>query len=194
MIVILSGLSCAGKDTAQNYLVTKGFKNIISTTSRPIRPKEKEGVEYHFVTKEEFKNKINNNEFLEHREYHTLLHGVPDVWYYGIELKNIPEDNNVVAVLDPIGYYALLDKFGKENVKLIWLELDEETRKERNILRGDYDESEFTRRNIKDIETFAGLEDEANIMINNCGSLEDLHNYLDLAIEELEALSESRIY
>ena len=66
MLVILSGVSGAGKDTIKKELI-KRMENVISLpsfTSRKPRNEEKEGVQYHFITKEQFKEKfkvINKN-------------------------------------------------------------------------------------------------------------------------------------
>ncbi len=59
MLVILSGVSGAGKDTIKRELI-KRMENVISLpsfTSRKPRPGEEEGIQYHFITKEEFKEK-----------------------------------------------------------------------------------------------------------------------------------------
>lgn len=72
MILVISGWSCAGKDTAQDFLAKKGWGFIVSTTSRPIRPNEVEGKNYYFVTRQEFENKIKNNELLEYRSYNKI--------------------------------------------------------------------------------------------------------------------------
>ena len=60
MLVILSGVSGAGKDTIKKELI-KRMEDIISLpsfTSREPRPGEEEGVQYHFISKDEFKGKI----------------------------------------------------------------------------------------------------------------------------------------
>lgn len=48
---------------------------VVTTTSRPQREGEKDGVDYHFISKEEFSEKIKNNEFLEYVEYGGNLYG-----------------------------------------------------------------------------------------------------------------------
>ena len=65
MLVILSGVSGAGKDTIKKELI-KRMDNVISLpsfTSRKPRVGEEEGVQYHFITKQEFEERIKNNEF-----------------------------------------------------------------------------------------------------------------------------------
>ena len=63
MLVILSGVSGAGKDTIKKELL-KRMDDVItlpSYTSRTMRPGEQEGVQYHFITKEQFEDKIRQN-------------------------------------------------------------------------------------------------------------------------------------
>lgn len=77
MLVILSGVSGAGKDTIKKELI-KRMQNVISLpsfTSREPRPGEEEGVQYHFITKEEFKEKIKKEEFYEYDLHHENYYG-----------------------------------------------------------------------------------------------------------------------
>ena len=73
--LIFSAPSGSGKSTIVQWL-TKEHPELnlsfsISATSRPPRGEEKHGVEYFFLTPEEFKAKINANEFLEYEEVYT---------------------------------------------------------------------------------------------------------------------------
>ena len=77
MLVILSGVSGAGKDTIKKELI-KRMDNVISLpsyTSRKPRVGEKEGLQYHFITKQEFEQKIANNEFYEYDLHHENYYG-----------------------------------------------------------------------------------------------------------------------
>lgn len=185
MILIISGMSCAGKDTAQDYLASKGWDFLVSTTSRPIRPNEIEGKNYYFVSRPEFEDKIKNDELLEYRSYKTKVKGIDDLWYYGVEKKNVTIEKNTIAVLDSVGYHAFVKEFGKENVKLLWIDLPDELRRERNIARLDYDETEFNRRTIQDAISFGDLRDHATITIDNSGTYEDLYYLLDILHDQL---------
>ena len=64
-LIIFSAPSGSGKSTIINYLLTQNLNLAfsISATSRPPRGTEKHGVEYFFLTPEEFKQRIANNEF-----------------------------------------------------------------------------------------------------------------------------------
>lgn len=71
-LIVISGPTCAGKDTICRELlkINKNIWKSISYTSRPIRGNEVDGVDYFFVTKEEFEEKIRNNEMLEYAQVH----------------------------------------------------------------------------------------------------------------------------
>lgn len=72
-LIIFSAPSGAGKSTIINYLLEKklNLSFSVSATSRPPRGKEQNGVEYFFLTPEEFKIKIEKQEFLEFEEVYT---------------------------------------------------------------------------------------------------------------------------
>ncbi len=73
--IIISAPSGSGKSTIINRIMTEhpemNMKFSISCTSRPPRGQEQNGVEYFFVSPEEFRNKIDNDEFLEYEEVYS---------------------------------------------------------------------------------------------------------------------------
>ena len=79
LLIVISGPSGAGKDTICNKVIEES-ENIwlsVSMTSRKPRGKEQEGVEYFFITREEFEEKIKNGEILEYTEYNNNYYGTP---------------------------------------------------------------------------------------------------------------------
>lgn len=84
-VLVLSGPSGAGKSSLLNEVIDDIGKSYfsISTTTRPIREGEKDGVHYHFVNEEEFKQDIEDNNFLEY----AVVHGN----YYGTSIKPVRE-------------------------------------------------------------------------------------------------------
>ena len=77
-LIIFSAPSGSGKSTIINYLLTQNLNLSfsISATSRPPRGKERHGVEYFFLSPEEFKQRIANDEFLEYEEvYENRFYG-----------------------------------------------------------------------------------------------------------------------
>lgn len=77
MLVLLSGVSGAGKDTIKKELI-KRMDNVTSMpsyTDRKPREGEENGKIYHFITTEEFENKIKNDEFYEYSVHHEHYYG-----------------------------------------------------------------------------------------------------------------------
>ena len=79
VLVILSSPSGAGKTSIARALVeeNKNFLFSVSATTRKSRPGEVNGKEYHFLTVNEFREKINDGQFLEHAEVFGNLYGTP---------------------------------------------------------------------------------------------------------------------
>lgn len=77
MIIILTGKTASGKDTIQFELLRKypNLKRVITTTSRVPRKGEENGIAYHFISEESFRQKISNEDFLEHVSYGGNLYG-----------------------------------------------------------------------------------------------------------------------
>ena len=77
LLIVLSGLSGAGKDTILDGLRGAGLPLYISVaaTTRASRPGEKEGYDYYFVSREKFQEMIDNNELLEWAEVYGNLYG-----------------------------------------------------------------------------------------------------------------------
>ena len=98
LLIVVSGPSGAGKDTICQKLI-KENSNIwmsVSMTTRKPRPLEKDGVDYFFVSSEEFENKINDNTFLEYASYNDYYYGTPKD---KVEEK-LNEGKDVILVID----------------------------------------------------------------------------------------------
>ena len=101
-LIIFSAPSGSGKSTIINYLLTQNLNLAfsISATSRPPRGTEKDGVEYFFLTPEEFRNRIANDEFLEYEEvYQDRFYGTLKAQ---VE-KQLAAGQNVIFDVDVVG-------------------------------------------------------------------------------------------
>ena len=100
-LIVISGPSGAGKDTVVNKLkeINDNIWVSISCTSRLPRGSEVDGKDYFFLTKEQFEEKINNNEFLEYAVYNDNYYGTP---LYKINEK-LNEGVDVILVIEVQG-------------------------------------------------------------------------------------------
>lgn len=109
--IIFSAPSGSGKSTIINYLMEQGL-NLhfsISATSRPPRGKEQNGVEYFFLTADEFRKKIADGEFLEYEEVYT------DRFYGTLKSqvdKQLAEGENVIFDVDVKGGCSIKNHYG----------------------------------------------------------------------------------
>ena len=104
-MIVLLGKTCSGKDTILNKLVKDyGYFKLTTYTTRPMRKGEIQDKTYHFVSEEEFLDKLNSEFFLEHKKYETA----EGEWYYGSAKEDYENgDNNSVIILTPSGFEAL---------------------------------------------------------------------------------------
>ncbi len=95
-LVVLSAPSGAGKTTICKKLVERNpdFRISVSATTRPPRPGEVDGVDYYFISPEEFQQKIARGEFLEYENVHGN--------YYGTLRETVEEllDNGFTVLFD----------------------------------------------------------------------------------------------
>lgn len=164
-IFVVMGKSATGKDTIYKTLASDlslNLREIVIYTTRPIRKGEQDGVEYHFVTEEELKRLQGDGKVIEHRSYKTV-HGV---WHYftvndgQIQLEQ--ENYIIIGTLE--SYLQMVQYFGEEVVKPIYIEVEngerltralnrekkqEKPRYEEMCRRFLADETDFSEENIK---------------------------------------------
>ena len=134
-LVIFSAPSGAGKSTIVNYLLDQhlDLKFSISATSRPPRGTERNGVEYYFLAPDEFRQKVDNGEFLEYEEVYKDR-------YYGTlksEVQRILDNgNNVIFDVDVVGGCNIKDYYGKQALAVFIKPPSIEELRQRLIKRG----------------------------------------------------------
>ena len=78
LLIVVSGPAGSGKGTVNSQLVATGdFVFSVSATTRAPRPGEIDGVNYHFIDREEFQRRIDENGFLEYTTYCDNFYGTP---------------------------------------------------------------------------------------------------------------------
>ncbi len=164
-MIVLVGASASGKTEVARALKNKyGLTKIITHTTRAMREKEIDGVDYHFVSVEDFLNLKKDNYFVETTEYNGN--------YYGTSRKEI-EDNKVLVV-DPNGLHAFV-ALGDHRIVTFFLNAAESTREKRMLLRGDHPEAIQKR-----------LEnDKTDFSYNNVGRTDFVIDTEKISVEEV---------
>lgn len=178
VILILVGKTCSGKDSIVKELVKKhNYKRIITYSTRPMRKGEKQDITYHFISEDNFRQKIEEGFFAEWKTYNTEF----GVLYYGTALKDLEnaEDNSVI-ILTPDGVMDIKNKLNKKST-IIYVYANNATIKARLMKRKD-NEREADRRLKHDNEKFRGIENEVNrIVYNNFDA--DINDVVDKILE-----------
>ena len=165
-LIVFSAPSGAGKTTLVKYII-ETFNDIqfsISATSRIARGKEKDGVDYYFLSNEEFKAKVQNDEFIEYEEVYGGN-------YYGTlksELDRIWNANKIAIFdIDVVGGANIKNMFPNETLSIFVMPPSIDVLKNRLLERGDVSSEQINVR-VKKAESeldYASKFD--NIIINN---------------------------
>lgn len=174
-IVALMGEAGSGKDTILHRIMEKYpsyFNEIISCTTRPPRQGEKEGVNYHFLSVEDFIRKILNGDMLEATEFNS--------WHYGTDSQSLTIDKINIGVFNPEGVRCLQED---ENIELyvFYVRAAGKQRLLRQLNREENpDVDEIIRRYKADTEDFSFLNDIKYITLQN-NTLDDI----DIAVDTI---------
>lgn len=179
-MIVLIGKTASGKTLIREELIRRGYSGIITYTSRPVRKGEKQDVTYHFISEEEFKQKIDNNFFAEYNTYDTVF----GKWYYGSALEDLENaDDKSVIILTPDGYRDVVDKLSKKPIS-IYIYANNSTIKKRLKKRGD-NKDEAQRRIEHDNEDFKDVENMVDkIVYNNDGT--NINDVVDKILKYVE--------
>tara|TARA_B100000575_G_scaffold89523_1_gene70999 strand:+ start:950 stop:1516 length:567 start_codon:yes stop_codon:yes gene_type:complete len=165
-LIVFSAPSGAGKTTLVKYII-ETFNDIefsISATSRIARGEEKDGIDYYFLSNKEFKEKVENEEFVEYEEVYGGN-------FYGTlksELNRIWRANKIAIFdIDVVGGANIKNMYPDETLSIFVMPPSINVLKNRLLERGDVSLEEIHVR-VKKAESeldFATKFD--NIIINN---------------------------
>ena len=176
-LIIISGTTCAGKGTVIKKLLANHNDIVLSTsyTSRPKRESEIDGVDYYFVSKEEFEEKIANGDFL---EYAQVQYGS----YYGTPKKEVLElldsGKDVILEIDVQGAKQIKELY-PETILIFIMAPSMREVKRRIMMRGDENIDQI-------ISRFKVAYNEIN-QINNYNYVV-VNDDLDKAVAKVEAI------
>ena len=187
IIIALLGKAGAGKDTIAKLLVeiNPEWHMMVSCTTRPMREGEVEGVNYYYLTNEEFAKKVLNGEMLEAVCFND--------WYYGTDRTTLLPGINV-GVFNPEGYDCFLEsaRFDPELTVIgFYVDVDDKTRMMRQLTReNNPNVKEICRRYFADLEDFEDIEDFhlRTVSNNSLGDLDHAVEYIRQIVENLAVL------
>lgn len=179
--VIFSAPSGSGKSTIVHHILElhPEMEFSVSAASRAPRGKEQDGIDYYFITPEEFTKKIENNEFVEYeqvykgRYYGTLKKEVQRIWNKG---------NVIIFDVDVQGGLNLKKYFGEKALSVFIQAPSIEVLKERLINRGTDSEADIEARISKAAEEMTYADRFDYILIND--KLEKAFADIDKVVDE----------
>ncbi|MDE5839101.1 MAG: guanylate kinase [Paramuribaculum sp.] len=184
-IIIISAPSGCGKSTIINELMRRGEIDLefsVSATSRPPRDGEKHGVNYYFITEEEFRQAIAEGKFVEYEEvypgrfYGTLRSEVD---------RKCAEGHNVILDIDVKGGVNVKKMFGNRALSLFILPPSVEELRRRLEGRGTDTPEAIAQRVGKAEYELSFAKDYEKTVVND--NLEEAVNQTDAIIKEFIA-------
>lgn len=142
-LIIVTAPSGAGKTTLVRELVRRNpeLRVSVSHTTRPRRPREEDGVNYHFVPEERFRAMAGNGDFLENAEVYGHRYGTSRRWVD----ERLAAGRGVVLEIDWQGAVQIKERF-PDACHIFIVPPSIETLKERLLGRGQDDDSTIEER------------------------------------------------
>ena len=181
-IIIFAAPSGSGKSSIIKELMKKNNLNLsfsVSATSRKIRTGEQEGKDYFFISEDEFKNKIENDEFIEWEQVYAGT-------YYGTLKSDVnsklENQKNVVFDIDVIGALNIKKIFDQKAISIFIQPPSIEILEQRLRNRNTENEQEIKKRISKAEFELSFAEKFDKIIIND--KLENAINETEKLISE----------
>lgn len=164
-LLVISGPSGSGKSSLMKELLEQVPQTYfsISSTTRSIREGEKDGVNYHFISKAEFEKEIEEGFFLEWAKVHDN--------YYGTSLKPIlkelHEGKVVICDIDVQGHKIAREKLGNLITSVFITTPDQKSLKERLVNRGTDSVDVIEKRLLNAVSEMTRMKEYDYLLIND---------------------------
>ena len=163
--IILSAPSGSGKSTLANYLLSevKSLSFSISSTTREMRRNEKNGIDYYFITYDEFKKNIDEGNFIEWEQvYNNDFKGT-----LKSEIKRlVDEKKNIIFDVDVVGGLNLKKYFGKDSLS-IFIDVPSVEDLENRLLRRGTDSKKNIQERLRKAKKEIALKNNFDLIIMN---------------------------
>jgi guanylate kinase len=180
-LFVISGFSGAGKGTIMRWFKKQEqYAVSVSCTSRAPRPNEKEGVDYYYITHEEYLKRVSEGYFLEHATYVDHGYGTPAAF---VE-ENLAAGKDVLLEIEMQG--ALQVKEAYPDTTLIFITPPSAGELKRRLTSRNTETPEQIGKRLRRAAQEGAYMDQYDyIVVNDC---------LDTCIQELDALIKSQRY
>lgn len=182
-VIAFIGEAGSGKDTLLRRVVTEcpSVHEIVSCTTRPPREGEVDGVNYHFLTGEEFGEKVLRNEMLEATCFND--------WFYGTSIDALDKEKMNLCVLNPAGVESMLQYNKQISLTVFYIQATEKERLIRQLNREtNPDIDEVIRRLKADRIDFSELDFDYIPLSNN--TQKDLERNVTIIKSVIKGLSQ----
>ena len=189
MLVIISGASGSGKDTIKRKLMESDSKyaHIPSYTTRKKRAGEIDGIDYNFVTKEEFRRLISEDALYEHNIYNENFYGTPKKLFK----EAIEKGKIILSDVDVNGKENLIRLLGNDmKIVTIFLKVPKEVLSKRLLERGERPSIEDINKRLSRLDYEEGRSSTYDYVIKN-NDIDKSVNLISAIIEEEEKLSDT---
>ena len=177
-VLAIVGSTASGKTTLAKHLLSNELFNLkfsVSSTTRKKREGEIDGKDYHFLSLNEFKSKIDNDEFIEYEQVYK------DTFYGTLksEVNSLIENNNIIFDVDVVGAESLKNYFGDKSLSVFIAPPSIEELENRLISRAKNNKEEINERinkakeeiNKKDSFDAVLINDDLNKAKNNLSKI-----------------------
>ncbi len=139
-LFVMSGCSGVGKSTVLKIVMAarEDLSFSVSATTRDMRPGEQDGVDYFFISREEFQQRIDRGEFLEYDEHNATLYGT-----LASQVSKQLETGNVMLDIEPVGAFHVREIFGDQATLIFILPPSMEELEHRLRSRGNTSEEQI---------------------------------------------------
>ncbi len=178
LLVVISGPSGVGKDAVLDKMKEKGlpFHFVVTATTRAPRPGEQQGVEYHFLSEEEYDRLLAEDGLLEHAEVYGRRYGVPRAQVR----EALAHGRDVIVRIDVQGA-ATIRKLAPEALFIFLAPGSQAELEERLRRRETEDEAAFRLRVETAAKEMTGRDQFDHVVVNKQGKLDE-------AVERVVAL------
>lgn len=182
LLLVLTGKTASGKDTVMGKILARfpDFKKVTTTTSRTPRDEEINGIDYNFISKEEFEQKIKNGDFIEYVNYGGNL--------YGTEKTQILDNlnSNLIWRIDP-SMAGKIREFTKDfKTLVIYLTVDDEVVLQR-LKQRNLSPQEIERRMQEDKTFWQQYKDNYDFVVEN------IPGQLDQTVDKIINIVQNRL-